>query len=300
MYVGGGTFSRYLRKRIIRIYPVMYIMITIAYVEQWIIRSMTGETWIAGSLDFLHLLYAFMGIEHWMDCSGPVILALWFIGPLMMCYILFYALTRWRGYRNLSWPVYVLPALAGAFLSGTDWAFAFLNQRMGRGLFGFFLGVLLCIAVEAIEKSKNAERLEQNICKIMLGTLIFMGMAYCLNRHLEKKFQITYNICGDRRLFLTLVFFPMFIFLSLKWMPLHKILQWKFLIYLGRISLSIYLLHEPLYFFIHIIQLATGLPADTASLSFFVIIAAILILLSALSWAFLEQPLQKYLDSKLQ
>ncbi len=295
----GGGVSPYLRRRILRLYPAMWIVIAIAYVEQGIIRFMTGEFWVTGSLDFVHLLYAFMGIEHWLDCADTVIPALWFIGPLMMCYILFYALTTWKARRDLSWVVYALPVIVGAFLSGTDWSFAFLNQRMGRGLFAFFLGVLLRIAMDTMEKRKDTRKLEHQICKVMLAILIFIGITYFFNRYIEKKYQIAYNICGDMRLLHTLILFPVLIFLSLKWRPLQKILKLRPLVFLGKIAFCIYLLHEPLYYLIHIIQIGFGLLLDTTTVSFYALVSISLILLSSLFWFFLEQPLTKYFSKKL-
>lgn len=101
----------------------MLVAIVLAYSSQWTIRLLTGETWISGGLSLLNLYYALLGIERWIQCNDPVIPALWFIGPLMACSILFFILAN----AQRSKAIFAAPVLLGAFLSGTEWTFAFFN-----------------------------------------------------------------------------------------------------------------------------------------------------------------------------
>lgn len=292
---GGGSFSRYFLKRVFRIYPSMLVAIVLAYSSQWTIRLLTGETWISGGLSLLNLYYALLGIERWIQCNDPVIPALWFIGPLMACSILFFILAN----AQRSKAIFAAPVLLGAFLSGTEWTFAFFNQRMGRGLFSFFLGVLLCIAMEAMENNRNRNALERFICFAMLFWLAFVWMICGLNLYAVKRFQAPVGILGDYRLFLSLAVFPCVIYLAVKWNPLHWLLCRSGLVVLGKLSFGIYLWHEPVYYWIQIARIKAGCLKDTTTVGFFALAAILVLTTATVSYCFLEKPAGAYLEKKI-
>ncbi len=298
MEAGGGT--RFFIKRFVRILPVMVLAVLAAWALQWTIKWITGSVWLGSnaSLDIWHLFYALLGLQHLLDTAANIIPASWFIGPLFACYFLFWFFTKYAVKRDNGWVIYMVPFAVGIMLSSVDWmGHPLINQSMGRGLLNFFLGVLLCVAMDAIESGKGPS--ERTVTGAVLCLCAILTATYGLNRWECRALQIEMNFVGDYRLVYTFVIFPVLIWLSIKWKPLNKLLNIRCLGFLGQISFSMYMWHQPLYYLIHLVQLKSGFPQDTTTMTFFCTVAALLIAVSTLSFYLLEKPTQKYLYRKL-
>ena len=297
----AGGYSFFI-KRLVRIMPVMDAAVLSAWILQWIIKWITGSTWCApdAGLDTWHTFYALLGLQHLVDTAANIIPASWFIGPLFLCYALFWPLMKFAAKKENGWTIFLLPFLIGVALSSVDWlGHPLVNQSIGVGLMNFFFGVLLRMAMDAIENSEHRAAIERLITRLVLclsALLLFMSV---LNDYECKKLQVTMHLYGDMRSVYALIVSPTLIWLSIKWKPLNRLLNIRGLVFLGEISFSMYMWHEPLYSLIHLIQVKTGFPQDTTTMAFFFAVAALLIVVSALSYYFLEKPAQKYLLKKL-
>ncbi len=101
------------------------------------------------------------------------------------------------------------------------------------------------------------------------------------------KFQLPVNYNNG---FMAVIFVPFILFLSLNTGFITKLFNHQFLIFLGEISYSIYILHYPVFIFVKWILEKMSIIGD---LKVFCIYIIVLLIASALSYSFIETPLRE-------
>lgn len=66
---------------------------------------------------------------------------LWFLTPLLVCYILYYIITTRDKNFQMLW--YIFATILGGIFVYYGYQYPIANERLGRGLYSFFLGVIL-------------------------------------------------------------------------------------------------------------------------------------------------------------
>ncbi len=248
-------FSTFLFRRLSRLYPLYLLSNGVSLVLSVLKYgpSAINLTRIASIL----LLQSF-------DPYNP---PTWFLTALFACYLLFYFIS----YHSRSNTHYFCGISACVMLAfslqsglpflGTRYCFAYLN---------FFMGCILA-EVYPILLKKNRSWLP-HACLAMLGCIGFLLLKYgveIISGNVEKAFS----------LFLT----PLVLYIALSGGIYEKILKMKFLVYLGRISTSVYFWHMPV-FCIFTDLIVKGSITETQ----YLIYAALLFICAVLSNRFLE------------
>lgn len=106
-------------------------------------------------------------------------------------------------------------------------------------------------------------------------------------------------ILGNWKIVYTILFYPLIILISLNVNIISKILSFKPIIYLGRLSFSIYLWHFPVQLVIKTLDDIFGLSVNYSSKSFFFLFIIITLVISIASYELIEKKSNRYLREKL-
>lgn len=144
----GISFWKFLGGRLAKFYPVFFITTILSVILQYAAYFTTGSFCIR--LDKLTLVDVFLSIAMLQcgifDTRLPFNVPTWFMTPLLICYILFWSLFLRPNRKENNRAAWLLSAaLAGIGLAvlWLGWNTAILNERMMRGIYSFFFGVLL-------------------------------------------------------------------------------------------------------------------------------------------------------------
>lgn len=149
------SFRSYFRHKIIRLYPMCFLSITMILVINFLSIFINGYSLITDGLGiwklFNNYLLIFSGWIYESDSLG-LNNPLWYICVLLLCYILFYFFTYIS--RKKNWP---LTYIVIFFLFLSSWSYRhnidlpFFNSSSLRGYQAFFTGVLLYMVYEKIQ-----------------------------------------------------------------------------------------------------------------------------------------------------
>lgn len=137
----------------------------------------------------------------------------------------------------------------------------FINHYTSRGFICFFLGCFLCLCYKSY-LSRNVSKKTNNIINILIiiaiSLLLFILIFFGL---LSKEHRII------SRLIEMLLIFPLIIWLSVNCQPIYKLLSIKPLIFLGNISLDIYIWHFPVELLFKVSEHKFNLNLDYSSVT---------------------------------
>ena len=224
---GRISFSGFLARRLIKIYP-LYILSTIVQLCLMILLSGTyGIT--AKTL----LLNAFMMACGWIEDTYPLNLPLWFVCVLMLCYILYFAVCRLTKTGNKKY-IFMLLAfmLWGYILEIKNWDFPFCYACDGEGLLNFFTGCLLFEIYSGLDT-------------IQKKRLSAVGLTALFALAILSYYKGFSAVSGDIRIVITAIICTTVIFCALTVSPVKKLLSFRPLQSLGKISMSVFCWHSP-------------------------------------------------------
>jgi peptidoglycan/LPS O-acetylase OafA/YrhL len=155
-----------------------------------------------------------------------------------------------------------------------------INQDIGRLLEGFFSGVLVYEIL--FSWGLNAKHFYLIILSLVL--------AFSISIYIRPS---AWSYPG------ALFLYPALIIASIKVGFMNKALSWRPLAYLGDISYSVYMLHFPVQLAIHTVTKQFNLTVPYTSVGFLCIYAALVVLVSVLSYEFFEKPVQARLRKRL-
>lgn len=239
IYEGTIDFDTYLKRRISKIYPMFLETLILSLIINTIFCF--ADYNLSAYFDvyhfFLNVILLQSGIfEATQSFNGPG----WFISVVMCMYVLFYIIVKRAGenkqpVKNLKY-FYCCTAIAGGLLYMTGWNYPLLNSYIARGVLSFFIGCILakfCIfSKEFTEKQKTVLGYSAIISLLVIYILI-------------KKYGYEATI-GNIAMFVPIVFVPLLIIgiHCVNW--LNSLLSIKPFVHLGKISMSLYLIHHPI------------------------------------------------------
>ena len=138
------SLKKFMLSRYIRIFPLVIISSIVMYLLDMIYYQKFNLFFSCGNLKFIDLLFDVLigGTNTFGTSIMPINGPLWYIGPLFICYILAYLLTKIYNKKDNK-ILFVLPILVGIFIIKTNFNFFLLNYSVSRGLVAFFVGLLL-------------------------------------------------------------------------------------------------------------------------------------------------------------
>ncbi|MBQ8246321.1 MAG: acyltransferase [Lachnospiraceae bacterium] len=277
---GKVTFREYIGKRVKKLFPLMWVTLFVTLFLQCIYFYKVGTTFVYPNLDVYHFLLNLFGLqngilENQWSYNSPS----WYIAVLLCCYVaLYFIINKFKANDDYLVFAYVVTALAGGVIILMEINFPLFNFLMGRGFACFFVGALLA----KVFQLKNLLH-EQRIGYLSLIFLIGIGILISV---------FGYEILGNLQMTVILGIAPTLI-LSVLFVPwISKLLSLKPFVYLGKISLSIYLWHFPVQCVWKIVDVYWGLEINYSSRLIWLSYVATVLLLSVLYEKFFAEKVQ--------
>jgi peptidoglycan/LPS O-acetylase OafA/YrhL len=277
--MGGANFAL---MRFSRLYPLQILMLVTVAVLQAVYFRHVGTFFIYADNDWQHFLLHLGMVQNWwpnmpQSFDGPS----WSVSIEVLLYLIFFTACRF-GLRA-GWPALILAAAGVPLL--------WLDEHIGRGVIGFFMGGVAFSLWERFRIHASATAIARTIGILALGGwALLILLLYRESRWLDGgESNAGFLIAFD------LVLCPLTV-LALALYESTSGRQFLRLSFLGDISYSTYMLHFPMQLVLVLVALRFGL-APSFFMHGIVMVAflAILIGLGALSYFCFEKPMQDWL-----
>lgn len=244
----GISFAAYMKRCVLRIYPMHLFTLILVAVTLSIYAAQTSELFVYENYDIYHFVLNFLGLQTGIfgiefSFNGPA----WCISVFLLLYVVFYLVSRYTGSMKRMMIVSGVLAFYGIRLIGDGYG-PLLNARVGRGLTSFFIGVLLEVVYE-----KGYLVGKELILYIALTFMVVSVGAF----HFDKG-----ELVGNVQMLVILCFAPALILSALHIRWLRAALSIRPLVYLGKLSMGIYLVHFPVQCIIKVVEAGAGLSID--------------------------------------
>lgn len=282
-----AAIMRPLLRRVARLWPMAAISVLVATALWPAYQHFSGLLWDGLPLRpvtfFVSLTTVSQGaFFNSYSYNNP----LWYVGVLIICYVLFYLLRRLASAARLpAWPLFVLASAIGAFaqLNEIDVPFLRFNST-ARGYAAFFLGVLISTAMHRLSTRKHPHVFAVTMAAIALGA--FSTMCFS-DELLQYEWPIE-----------TFVVWPVLL-LAVIWSPIvERVSDNPFVAFLGRINYELYVWHAVLNIAIATVCAAVEFPIPTSRVALLVY----LVLCEAIGAFFYyvcEAPLSRILNGRI-
>lgn len=281
----------FIGKRYKKIMPLYWVTLTVATVLYIVFYKM-GITYSDVNSVFFYdvfsLVLAFSGTScGWVLGINPTNAPSWYINVLFLCYIIYYFIGRvFKKNTN----VYV-GLLAVWFFLGFcglyfNWQVPFLYEPSCRGYMSFALGALLYEVYERItEQAGKKMSVFGGIC------VVIMMVSY---------FVFGTNEMWNNARFLPALFIcPVIIFSTIYVEPIKMLLSCKLLMFLAKISMSVYLWHWSVKLFL--ICVGNFVPnVRFGTIGGYVMYIAMTCIISVISHYYLEPLLIRYFGNVIE
>lgn len=276
IYNGEVSFSMYIKKRIAKIYPIFFETLLITTLFEIIHINVAGSTFIYNNFDVYHfflnvygLQVGYMGVESSFD--GPS----WCISVTLFMYILFYYLInhyRKRIREDDYVYMYSLCGIIGCAIIVSELNYPIINSKMARGIACFFIG---CVLAKLFIKMKKSS---------MIGYISFVVVLVCCGIAKYRGYEFSW---GNVQMTAILVIIPFSIcaIRNISW--LNVLFSNRVFVYLGSISISVYLFHYPVQCMIRILDIAWELNFNYSSVGvwfFYTVLTLIIAALNQFIW----------------
>lgn len=276
-----NRFFVFFEGKYFRFFPMIFLSGVVCLILDWVYYvKILGQS-------FPHSVWGtatgLTGSSFWFKCSNCFIMlnsAMWYISVLLLCYVFFffgtYVAKRWKISPYTMYAVIIcVGIIMNAICTTYKICIPFFTIDIGRGLCGFFLGVLFRHFLEKYPIH------HKHITWITAGGLLgFLVILYV--KRTEYFSDLWYVLC--------FLIYPAII-LIFKSKPAERIFFDEKLKYLGGIAFNAYIWHVAvLRFLLIVINLkAVNLKSITAM----VLMTCIIFLIGGISYFFIEKPVEK-------
>ena len=224
------SFKSYILKRLKKFYPIFFFTLLLTTIFELIYTHIYGETFIYPNFDLYHFILNVFCVQNgvfgtdWSFDSPS-----WCISLCILMYCIFYYVVYTSKNENQIF-YKSLVIISCTYIFSKE--ISIINTLLFRGLMCFFIGVILQIIYEK----------RQNFNYKFIGVISFVFVVF--STVLIRIYGA--GVAGNLQLFVILGFGPLLIFSVLTVKFLNKFLSLKPFLFLGNISISIYLFHFPI------------------------------------------------------
>ena len=277
-------FGAYLKKRVIRLYPVAILAAVCMFIGVYAHYYQVGEYWYNTSPAPAHFLENMTLIQTWVNNAHTLNGPMWYVSVYFFCTILYFMLARIdRKHGGIYWMF--VPVIAGLWLTEKKSSIILLNADMARGYIAFFFGVLVAVFSEKLSKTKAYIYSVSSIAVFIIFYNVFQGF-------------INIGTALDKTLpFMVLLYAPMLVLLS-HCPVLDRIIGNPLLRGLGKISYCMAAFNFPFYVWLAVLdnKFKWNLPYGRTYMYY--VIAGAQILLAAIIYLAFEKPVSGLLSGK--
>lgn len=270
----GLTFKEFFLRRIIRLMPLIIIGAISYEILLYIYPKIFGDYFYNLKPDFWGLIISMLGVQAGWTFENPMINnPMWYISVLLLCYILFYILTKIsisKKYNYIYFYIFFIFLGLSIQKNGTD--LAFFNSYTARGFYAFFFGLVFSILFNNYKIGK--------LIKI-LSIFLLIFITYLILKHyyvIEKSINYT----------LTFIYYPILIIIF-NFDIIKRILSSKIIGKIGEISFNVYVWHGGFILLLSIINKYYSFNINFASYKTMIIFTIILYIFGVISYYFIEK-----------
>ncbi|BEO99730.1 acyltransferase [Fusobacterium polymorphum] len=280
----GLDFKSFFINRVKRLLPLVAIAAILYECLIYFYFRIFGEKFLDQGLNFFGTVISILGIQAGWSFENPMINnPMWYISVLILCYILFYILTKVSILKKYNYTYfYIILIFLGLSIQKNNTNLAFLNYYTARGYYSFFFGVLFSIYFNNYKIRKSVK---------ILSILLVILITYLILRHysiIEKNINYT----------LTFIYYPaLIIIFNINIMK--KIYSSKLIIKIAEISFNVYVWHVGAILIFIIINKACNLNINFSSYKVMIIFTVLLYIFGIISHYLIEKPLAKLILKKL-
>lgn len=221
IYDHSISFSDYLLRRLKKLYP-MYLISNAAVLALEILQ------YGVSAINIERVIFTVLLVRS--PYNSPT----GFLCALFACYILFFAITNASRSSTQYLAYLTLGVIIGYWLIRTDPDLPFISSKNGLAYMNFFLGCILADVYPLL--SVKLHRRLQPLFLVLLPLLFYLMLSYGVE-----------IIAGDTKVAFSFAICPMVLYLALVKGPCSKILRCRCLVFLGKISSSVFFWHLVLY-----------------------------------------------------
>ena len=276
---GKSRFKKFYFDRVKRLLPVMSISIVVDSLLYIYFFNLYHITIGAYSVDVKNVIISCLGIQAGWGFENPMINSpMWYISVLMLCYIIFYFVTKLSNTMKISpYILYALLIIIGLFILREQLDLPFLNEYTARGYVSFFEGMILgCIL------NKKKELIDKisiwAIVPFVIGTVGYM-----------KGFHIYYM--------LVILMWPSLI-IFFRNRVFKKFINGSIWSKMAKVSYDTYVWHCPILHFAYGIVKVNNI-SYCNTIWFTTLTVIVICVLGYISFIFLEKPIQKLISDHL-
>lgn len=223
------SFPEYIRKRLNKIYPLFFVTLVLVIVFELIFKAKTGDTFVYANFDLYHLFLniilchdGLFGVDWSFNAPS------WCVSVSFILYVVFFMVFYFS--KDAKTAVYKFAGLGllGATLLNLGWNYPVLNSLVARGLFCFSIGVVLAYFYQ------NEHLFNTRLIGYM--SMLILIAFYVI-------YRVMPSIIGNMQMLFILLIAPMIIVCAIYVPWFNAFLSTKFLVYLGSLSMEIYLFH---------------------------------------------------------
>ena len=272
----GLSFNRYFFGKVLRLLPLAALstlLYSAAFFKVW-----AGE----GFSLFKVLVTAFC-----IQTGGPFTESLynshlWYLSVLLICYAFFFIIVRLAQKRGFDWRYgCIFMVLLGASVYATECEYPFLNTAVSRGYMAFFTGLLLASVLDQRRPGRAAVIISASVTAVTLLLLIF--------RYSIMEYGLEY--------IMTFVFYPALIVLF-ESAPSQKLLDRRVFGTMAQVSFSVYIWHFEFYTLCAIVNDIRKLGVNFSNRLIETAVLITVIGIGAVSFCFIETPLNRLIKEK--
>lgn len=236
------TFIRYMKKRIKKIYPLFLLSTFVVIILEMLIHHQSGEYFVYQNFDLYHLILNLLLLQNGViETKYSFNAPSWVISVLIFLYVIFFLVCYYAKDISMINYLFMSGVILGIIIFITGGSRPFWNSQIGRGLSCFSLGVLLYTVYQQRDKYK--------LNKIGYAGILFIALVYFLLR------TDRMDYIGKYRMVVILAVSPLLIICAFSIPWIGYLLSVKPLVFLGKISIAIYLFHFPVQCFLKCISL---------------------------------------------
>ena len=188
--------------------------------------------------------------------NGPT----WFLSTLLLCYIVFYVVNRLLGSGKNKLFVYIMLMVYAKIIVDAQSALPVIGESFGYAILPFIAGCILSDIQDLIDNNNNNN--SNNNGRKLVTVLLIADIILIAASAAGNMLFGTEKALGDYWMIFSLLLIPLSVISIINVKPLDAFFGNRVFVFLGSISMFVYIWHVPLGSFLHRIAQNAGFDVD--------------------------------------